>query len=278
MKWKTLAAAAFLVVVSAIPVASQTLTVSVTGNGYVSGTGISCGSDCSETVRMTTSMRGVKPGKVVLTANGWMAASGPNWGGACQGTTGPTCTVTVPPGGAVVSAGFETITVTDLSDVGSGLAAVSTVGPGTVSSSPSPSESSPILPSGTVVTYRAEPNAGASFVGWSGVCTGNNPVCTHDIYPPSKLVASFGWPVTVTIEGPAGGRVTGKGIDCPTVCTVVTHRLILEAISGRSGAGVSVFQEWGGACKTAGMTSAVCRFTITGPTSTSARFLKIPVP
>ena len=72
MKGKIFAAATFFIVVSAIPVASQTLTVSVTGSGRVTGTGINCGSDCSETVAMTVSTRGAKAGRVTLTASGMM--------------------------------------------------------------------------------------------------------------------------------------------------------------------------------------------------------------
>lgn len=283
MKWKIFAAATFFIVVSAIPVASQTLTVSVTGSGRVTGTGINCGSDCSETVSMTVSTRGARPGKVTLTASGLMPATGPNWGGACEGRTGPTCTVTVPPGGATVSAGFGSLpdvggAISNAQDAMAGSSTgtapagepsssgSSTVGPGTIISSNSATG---------VGTFRAEASAGAAFVRWSGVCTGSDPVCSRtfsQLSPSYTLVAAFGWPVTVTLEGPQGGRVTGEGINCPTVCAVVAvpPSLILDATNTTS----VPHKEWGGDCKTAGSTTsgARCSLSITGPKSVIARF------
>lgn len=277
MKWRTLGAAAFLIAMGAVPVASQTLTISVTGTGKVTGTGIDCPSDCSEAFQQTLSR--VRPGRsrtVVLTATGWGTdpvngaatwGSGPNWGGACQGTTGSTCTVTVPAGGATVSAGFATVSMPDVGGIFGSMQdamilAPSTVGPGTVTSSTS----------GTSRTHRAEPNAGASFAGWSGACTGTDLVCTHSLGGTvQSLKASFGWPVTVVMIG-GGGRVTGPGIDCPMSCTAVAvpPTLILEATAIAS---VSL-KEWGGDCKTAGSTTsgAVCSLAITGPKSVSAGF------
>ena len=281
MKWKTLATAAFLIVMSAIPVASQTLTVSVTGSGKVTGAGINCPSDCSQPLAKNTSVRATGPYTVVLTgAAGVVGHLGPVWGGACKGTTGPTCTFTVPlgSGGAFVSAEFfAPFSVPDFPDLNP-LPPVRTAGPGKMSPGPLPANPVSWPPFGTVLTYRAEPNAGASFAGWSGVCTGRNPVCTHTLSGPFTLVASFGWPVTVTIEGAPGGRVTGKGIDCPTVCTgvAVPPTLTLAAIGGREDAGVFAFHEWGGDCKTVGSTTwgATCTFHIDGPKSVSVQFVK----
>ncbi len=261
MKFKTLAAAAFLILMSAIPVASQTLTVTVTGTGRLTGTGIDCGSDCSEAVPMIVSTRGAKPGKVTLTASGTMTG-GPTWGGACEGTTGQTCIVTVPPGGATVSAGFATLSFPDPGLGGSMPSALSTEGPGTVT----------VSTSGTTRTYRAEPSGGASFVKWTGSCTGSDPVCIRSTTSPSVVKAIFGWPVTVIVEGP-GGRVTAAGLDCPTNCSVVAvpPALVLDATSTVAGGS---FKEWGGDCQTAGSTTTVARCTLalTGRKNVIARF------
>lgn len=104
MNWKHLAVAAFLIAMSAIPGASQTLTVSVTGAGKVTGAGIDCGSDCSETFAI--SLRSpARP--VVLTATPNNGSSFQSWGGPCAAASGVTCTVTVPlRGAATVSASF----------------------------------------------------------------------------------------------------------------------------------------------------------------------------
>lgn len=270
MKWKTLAAAAFLIFLSAIPVASQTLTVSVTGSGKITGTGIDCGSDCSETfpALLTRKVR-----IVVLTASGpGMGANGPNWGGVCNGITGATCTVALPAGGATVAAAFATYNPPDIggaiSDVLDAMDGVSTEGPGTVS----------VSVSGTTRTYRAEPSGGSSFAGWSGGCTGTNPVCTRSVSWLTSVKAGFGWPVTLTVTG-AGGRVTAPGIDCPTDCYAVAipPTLVLEATAIASAS----LKEWGGDCKpAAGTASGVrCSLSMTGPKNVSAQFeVKLPPP
>lgn len=265
MKGKTLAAVTFFTVVSAIPAASQTLTVLVEGSGSVRGTGINCPSDCSETLvqPLSKTMSVRKATTVVLTAGGaFGGASGPNWGGVCNGTIGTTCTVTVPAGGATVSAVFATVSPPDISGGISNAMGVSSIGPGTIS----------VSVSGTVQTYRAEPNAGVRFAGWSGGCSGIDPVCTRTVGGfPSSVTARFGWPLTVMIDGP-GGRVTGAGIDCPTVCYVVAvpPTLILDATAAANGS----LKEWGGDCKTEGATTsgARCSLSVTGPKNVTARF------
>lgn len=267
MKWKTLAAAAFLVFLSTVPVEAQTLTVMVTGSGKITGTGIDCGSDCSEAfpALLTRRLR-----IVVLTASGpGMGANGPSWGGVCSGVTGATCTVALSAGGATVAAAFATVSVPDMTfDIGSAMTLVSTEGPGTVSATVS----------GTTRTYRAEPSGGSSFAGWSGVCTGTNPVCTRSVSSVGTLKAAFGWPVTLTITG-AGGRVTGPGIDCPTACHAIAipPTLVLEAIAISSAS----LKEWGGDCKPAAGTAseARCSLSMTGPKNVSAQFeVKLPPP
>ncbi len=272
MNWKTFAVAAFLIATIAIPSASQTLTVSVTGSGKVTGAGIDCGSDCSETlppVKIIAARLG-RPNTVVLTASGpGMAAGGVNWGGACAAITGPVCTVSVPAGGAVVSALFATVSGPDIGGaIGDAMGNMPSfeakiAGPGTLTKSVS----------GTVVTYRAEPNPGARFAGWSGACTGTNLVCSYT--PNSQfanLNASFGWSVTVMIEG-AGGRVTGSGIDCPTVCSVVAVPPTLVLTASPTATGAS-HKEWGADCKTGGSTTSgsVCSLSVTGPKAVSAKF------
>lgn len=296
MNLKTLAAAAFLVVASAIPVASQTLTVSVTGSGKVTGTGIDCPSDCKEmlpqppppapvkgtTVRSSGTVVPMVSVTVVLTAVGFSHT----WGGACRGTTGSTCTVTVPPTGATVSAAFTTPAPPDMpsafdssSSAPNWGAVVS--GPGTISSSPS----GPVA-LGTVVTYRAQPNAGASFAQWTGSCTGTDPVCTRTFKEPFATTAQFGYPVTITIEG-APGRVTGMAImaiDCPSVCTRLASGVVLltASVPAPPGGGDApvVFREWAGACAGDHLRKDGCTlFDIKGPTSVIARFaVKIPFP
>jgi len=67
------------------PPTTHTLTTSVTGNGTITGTGISCGSDCAEAYTSDTS--------VTLTAIPSSGNTFSGWGGSCSGTG--SCTVTM---------------------------------------------------------------------------------------------------------------------------------------------------------------------------------------
>jgi hypothetical protein len=69
-----------------LPPSSATLTVVLSGSGSISGTGITCGSDCSESYSSGT--------KVTLTAKPTTGATFSGWSGACSGSTA-TCTVTM---------------------------------------------------------------------------------------------------------------------------------------------------------------------------------------
>lgn len=113
MTSRTLLAVAVLIATMAIPVASQTLTVSVTGGGKVTGTGIDCPSDCSENLPgvpariVVRRPSGPTSRTVILTATPSAGSSFKGWLGSCAEASGPTCTVTIPPSGtATISAEF----------------------------------------------------------------------------------------------------------------------------------------------------------------------------
>jgi hypothetical protein len=144
--------------VTATFVQSATLSVTVTGSGTVTSSppGINCGSTCSA---------GYAPGtQVALTATPASGWSFTGWGGACGGTGA--CNVTMNSAQSV-SATFIQVTVT---------LSVSVTGNGAVTSSPlginCGTTCSANFSSGTQVTLTANPTTGASFIGWSGACTG----------------------------------------------------------------------------------------------------------
>jgi hypothetical protein len=110
---RTLLVVAALITTMAIPVASQTLTVSVTGGGKVTGTGIDCPSDCSENLpavsaRIVVARPSAPTSRtVILTATPNAGSSFKGWAGGCAEAAGPTCTVTIPSrGAATISAEF----------------------------------------------------------------------------------------------------------------------------------------------------------------------------
>jgi uncharacterized repeat protein (TIGR02543 family) len=105
---------------------------------------------------------------------------------------------------------------------------------------------------GSSVTLTAAIGTAYLFDGWSGACTGTNPVCTvtldadkavtaHTRIRPSTLS------VTVDSAGAAGGRVTSAplGIDCPGDCSEGYTTETFVTLTATPDAG-SVFDGWNG--------------------------------
>jgi hypothetical protein len=155
------------------------LTVSASAGGQVSSSDniFSCPSKCYGVYNPGTT--------VTLTAKPNSGVQFGGWGGACSGNA-TTCTVTMGAESTVMALFLPTYTLS-----------VGVSNPGTVTSSPSgiscPSPScSAKFQSGTAVTLMAVPPAGKTFVGWSGACTGNDPMgCTVTITADTKVQASF---------------------------------------------------------------------------------------
>jgi len=84
-------------------------------------------------------------------------------------------------------------------------------GTGTVSNNPSGSS----FARGTVVTLTATPDAGSSFVGWSGGCSGTTPTCTVTMSSNVIVTATFnlvsGGRPDITITSPSGGETLPAG-------------------------------------------------------------------
>lgn len=160
------------------------------------------------------------------------------WGGACSGSGEPlpnnssyvTCTTSISPGEVkTISAKFAAV----------GISAVG-AGPGKIVVSPPDA----FVSAGTVVTFRADPHAGASFVRWEGACAGSVPVCTvtaesNNIAVSAQFgdfsvgVAGSGSVQIVSEAGPAGPSIT----------------LVAEPAAGH------VFAGWVGGCSG---TSSTC--------------------
>jgi photosystem II stability/assembly factor-like uncharacterized protein len=161
----------------AITIAPQTFTLTLTnaGGGTVTSNpaGINCGASCSATFNSSTA--------VTLTATPDAGAIFAGWVGACSGTG--SCMVTMDANKSVTARFVYPLTVMK-----------SGVGNGTVSSNPAGINCGAICTAnydpGTMVTLSAMADAGSTFSGWSGGCTGTGS-CTVTMNAARSVTASF---------------------------------------------------------------------------------------
>jgi hypothetical protein len=128
-----------------------------------------------------------------------------------------------------------------------------------------------LYPIGTVVTLTATAGPDSEFAGWSGACSGTEPVCEATVDAAKTAIASFAlkrFAVTVTVVG--SGRVTSDpaGIDCPGDCSqtyVIDTEVTLTAQPEAS----ARFVGWSGACSGS---EAGCALTVNDAQATTATF------
>ena len=165
-------------------VASRTLTVALagTGSGRVDSadTGISCGSDCTETYTHGTA--------VTLTPSAFVGSVFAGWSGACTGTGA--CVVTMD-GGKSVTATFspEDIVSHPLTVTKAG------GGGGVVTSTPGGidcgSTCSASFTSDTIVALGAAPASDSFFAGWSGGGCSGTGACNVTMTAARNVTATF---------------------------------------------------------------------------------------
>jgi uncharacterized repeat protein (TIGR02543 family) len=159
-----------------LPPTTYTLHVSNIGNGRVAGTGISCGSDCTEAY--------VEGTLVTLTATpdgaGWVFDG---WSGACSGTG--SCNISM-------DAAKNVAAIFSEESVQTNNLLVSKIGSGTISG-PGIScgfDCSEAYANQTTVTLTAVPDTGWKFQGWSGDCFGTT-ACVITVTEAKTAVAQF---------------------------------------------------------------------------------------
>ena len=251
-----------------------TLTVSVTGNGTVTGGGISCGSGATA----CTSAGHAANSAVTLTATPSSGATFTGWGGGtCTGTV-PTCTVTFNAAKTVTAAfsgGTSTFALT-----------VSATGPGRVTGNGincgnGASTCTATFTPGTTAVLSQSPASGASFRGWGGSCTGTAATCTVSMTSAKSVSATFaaaGTPGTLTVRVLGRGSVSTSAGACASTGgtkTCVQHFKAgaSAALTARAAAGQS-FLGWSGACTGKKTTCAV---KLTTAQSATATFSNTPV-
>ena len=270
---------------------SHTVTVSVTGNGTVTGANgaISCtsagGSGCTATVDANSS--------VTLSATPGAGAGFTGWGGACAGST-TSCTFTMT-GDKTVSAAF-----TGTGSGGSGGSGGSSTFPLTVSVTGTGRVSgggincgdgsttcSVNLASGTSITLAATASGSADFKGWGGACSGTSTTCTVTMTAARSVTASFGpespapgaGAVQLTLKVEGRGTVSASGGTCassgqPTTCNQSYDSGTEVTLTATPQAGAT-FTGWSGACSG---TTATCTLTLDKATAVTATFSGVRAP
>jgi len=244
-----------------------------TGSGTVIGSGINCGSDCSEDYTAGTS--------VTLTASPASGSTFAGWSGACSGTGG--CTV-IMDSNKSVTATFNTSYVVPiiytLSVFKSGTGSGTVIGPGINCGS----DCSESYNSGTSVTLTASPASGSTFAGWSGACSGTGN-CTVTMNNNKSVTATFNTsyvvPTTYTLSVSKSG--TGSGIvsfnpPSSAVYYALPHSEIYDnntsvTLTARPSTG-STFAGWSGeGCSGTG----TCTVIMNSNKSVTATFNSVPI-
>ncbi len=166
--------------------------------------------------------------------------------------------------------------------------AVSVVGGGSVSSSPSgiscPGSSClAMFNQNEPVTLTATAGTGYSFSSWSNPFNfsgGANPCTTSDacnlsMSTTANTTATFTLtPETLTVSVNGDGTVTSlpSGISCPSACSTQIAYGSIVTLTPAPGSGY-VFSSWSGACSGSGST---CSVTMNGAESVSATFTQAP--
>jgi Fe-S cluster biogenesis protein NfuA len=226
---------------------SFTLTVTAPSAGIITGTGINCSADCTETYTAGTLL--------TLTAvpnSGYMFTS---WSGCIPLTGYPNqCQVTLD-ADKNVTALFAPVSMS-LTVIKSG------IGAGTVTSDSaiincdtSCAANSATFSYGTAVTLTATAASGATFTGWSGACSGTG-ACFITMDAAKTVTAHFIPTYALTVSKTGSGDVNSipTGIDCGAQCVASFDSDSIIALNANPATGFT-FTGWSGACSGTGACS-----------------------
>jgi hypothetical protein len=241
------------------------LDVVKTGSGSGTVTSEPAGIDCGE----TCSFEFLPDATVTLTAVPDAGSRFAGWsGGGCSGEQ-ETCQTTMDMAKTVNA---EFIQQHDLNVTKSGS------GSGTVTSVPAGIDCgeacSHPFDLDEVVTLTAEADAGSRFAGWTGACSGIDPLCQVTMDEQNDVTANFIQTpeLTVVKTGSGSGTVTSDpaGIDCGPTCSYEYDLDTVVTLTAEADVG-SRFVGWTGeGCSGEG----TCQVTIDQAKSVTANFIK----
>jgi uncharacterized repeat protein (TIGR02543 family) len=254
------------------------LSVTVTGQGTVTGGGVTCGTSAS-----SCSQRETAGSTVTLTATPVSGQSLSSWGGDCTGTpTTSSCSVTMDSAKSVTATFTGTPTVvgpgTIPSPAGSG-----NVAGGGIDCGSSGTDCTETVLTGSTLTVVETPDPGFVFDGWSGACDGPNVACTVELSDDRSVSASWSasstnTPHLLTVSIAGEGEVRGGGLDCsgPATCTQGISAGTTISLTATPEVGY-VFTGWTGTGSCAG-TGTTCTLTMDVDRTVTATFtLAIPL-
>jgi uncharacterized repeat protein (TIGR02543 family) len=250
--------------------AQQLLTVTVSGQGTVTGGGMTCPGPATCTKNEPAGAT------ITLHASPKEGSTFTGWSAPCAAPTGSvpsdTCTFTMD-NAVGVTASFATAVTLDVNVVGNGNVSG---GSGAINCGAGATICSGNFTQNSVVTLVATPVTGATFVGWTGPCGGTSTTCTVSMNQSKSVTATFsggtsgaGFLLTVSVSGT--GTVTGGGISCgngASVCTAGQTPNATVTLTATPAAGAA-FAGWGGACTG---TSPTCSVLMNAARSVSATF------
>ena len=125
---------------------------------------------------------------------------------------------------------------------------------------------------GTTFNLTETPGTKTRFVGWSGSCSGQSPVCQVTMDQAKNASANFALQVSLAVTIQAGrgsGSVVSSPdrLNCPSTCTADFDQGAQVTLEARPQPG-SKLESWGGACSGAG----ACTVTMNGAQSVTATF------
>jgi hypothetical protein len=199
------------------------LTVSVVGDGTVTGGGLNCGAggtNCSATLNAGTT--------VTLTATPEDDETFTSWGGSCSGSTA-TCSLTMNAARSVTatfSGGSSATVALAVTVTGHGM-----VTGGGISCGNGKATCAAKVKQDSTVGLTATPGPGATFIGWSGACNGRTPTCTLQMDQAKKVSATFHGG-----RAPAGAHAALRSVGPPIVRrTSSGYEVTLRYTSSRRG-------------------------------------------